>query len=247
MNNLITITTDFGDAFAAAQLKAVILAFGFTGQIIENHSVTKYSITEGAFQIRTLVKYCPKNSIHVGVVDPGVGSKRRGLIIKTRQSYFIGPDNGVLYPAADDAGIEKVWKINEYYFGEISRTFHGRDVFVKCAAHIAKDKKPEDFGCVEVNKISICRLKFKYGQVLHVDDYGNIKVHFPKEFNKNKTLSISKNGKKVVFPLVKTFSDVNPGNPLAYKGSSNTLELAVNLGDAAKSFNIKNEEILAIE
>jgi len=225
MNNLITITTDFGDAFAAAQLKAVILAFGFTGQIIENHSVTKYSITEGAFQIRTLVKYCPKNSIHVGVVDPGVGSKRRGLIIKTRQSYFIGPDNGVLYPAADDAGIEKVWKINEYYFGEIARTFHGRDVFVKCAAHIAKDKKPEDFGCVEVNKISICRLKFKYGQVLHVDDYGNIKVHFPKEFNKNKTLSISKNGKKLFSRLLKHFQMLIPATLLLTKEAAILLSL----------------------
>lgn len=153
MHKLITITTDFKDGFATSQLKAVIAALGFAGQIIENHDVTPFSIIEGAYGIWQLAKFCPLGSVHVGVVDPGVGSSRVGIIIQTQNHWFVGPDNGLLYPAATADKIVSVWRINENYFGQVSHTFHGRDVFIKSAVLLAQGKFPEDFGCTKITKI----------------------------------------------------------------------------------------------
>ena len=148
MKNIITITTDFGDQFAAAQLHAIIATYNFDGNIIENHSITPFSIEEGAFEIWQLSKFTPENTVHLGVVDPGVGSSRWGIIIKTKKGWYVGPDNGLLYPAATRDGITQVWKIKEESFGDISNTFHGRDVFVKAAVLLSQGKKPQDFECV---------------------------------------------------------------------------------------------------
>lgn len=236
MHKLITITTDFGDSFAVSQLHAVLASCGFNGKIIENHNVTAFSIIEGAFQIKTLSKYCSKNAIHVGIVDPGVGSGRDGVIIKTGKSFFVGPNNGLLYPALTDDIIEKVWKIDEAYFGKnISRTFHGRDIFIKAAALLAKGKGPESFGSNIYDKNLLIKLSFEKGQILHIDSYGNLKINWQKNIVPGKILHI--NGNKV--PIVKTFSDVSSGKLMAYLGSSNTLELAVNQGNANGIFNLK--------
>lgn len=243
---LITITTDFGDQFAPAQLKAVLYSMGFDGHTIENHSVKKYSITEAAFQIKTLAKYCPKNTIHIGVVDPGVGSSRAGIIIKTKKGYFVGPDNGLLYPAALREKIACVWKIDEKYFGKISKTFHGRDVFAKCAALLAQGQNPKEFNCEELDRKSLTKLKFKNGQVLHIDHYGNIKVHWNEKVRLNKNFMLNRNGRRHIIPVTQTFSEVEPGAGLAYHGSSETLELGINLGNAAAHWNINQDEILNI-
>lgn len=158
---LITITTDFGDQFSASQLKAVIFSLGFTGEIIENHDVSSFSVLEGAYGIWQLSKFCPPNTIHVGVVDPGVGSQRNGIVIKTKDFWFVGPDNGLLWKAACQNKILQTWKIDESYFGPVSTTFHGRDVFVKVAALLSKNNHPEDFGCKLIKHIK--KLKFKNG------------------------------------------------------------------------------------
>lgn len=229
MNKLITITSDFGDQFASAQLKAVVASLGFDGQIIENHEVTPFSILEGAFEIQTLARYCPKDSVHLGVIDPEVGNGRWGIIIKTRKGWFVGPNNGILYPAAKDEGIRQVWKINEELFENVSPTFHGRDIFIKAAVFLAQDRSPRNFGCIKIGISKIKKFKFKENQVMHVDHYGNVKIF------KEKTNGIS---------LAKTFSDVEPGKPIFFKGSSDTLEFALNLGSAAKDFNIKIGDIL---
>jgi S-adenosylmethionine hydrolase len=219
---LITITTDFGDQFAAAQLKAVIFSLGFTGQIIENHDVSPFSVLEGAYGIWQLAKFCPRNTIHVGIVDPEVGSERNGVIIKTKDFWFVGPDNGLLWEPTHQNRISQNWKIDENYFGSVSTTFHGRDLFVKAAVLLCENKHPEDFGCKPIK--SIKRLEFKDSQVLHIDNYGNAKI------SGNKTFGL---------PVVKIFSDVRPGKPLILNGSSDLLELAVNLGSAKDYFGLK--------
>lgn len=244
MQPLITITTDFGDDFAVSQLKAVIFSLGFTGQIIENHDVSPFSILEGAYGIWQLAKFCPKNAIHVGIVDPEVGSKRNGIIIKTRDFWFVGPDNGLLWKAADQNKILRSWKIDESYFGSVSSTFHGRDVFVKAAVLLSKNKYPEDFGCRPIKNIK--KLEFKNGQVLHIDNYGNIKINWKNTVRSGGRLTVSVGGKEINVPVVKTFSDVRPIEPLAINGSSDSLELAVNLGRADDFFHAKPGEILEI-
>lgn len=227
MKPIITITTDFGDQFAASQLKAVVCSLGFTGQIIENHDVSSFSITEGAYGIWQLSKYCPQNTIHVGIVDPGVGSERNGIVIKTKNFWFIGPDNGLLWKAAHQNKILQSWKIDENNFGSVSTTFHGRDVFVKVAVLLSGNKRPEDFGCRPIRNIK--KLEFKNGQVLHIDDYGNAKIFGNNTFG---------------LPIVKTFSDVQPGQPLILNGSSDLLELAINLGSAKDYYGIKLGQVI---
>lgn len=226
MNNLITITTDFGDQFATSQLKAVIYSLGFTGQLIENHDVSSYSIIEGAYGIWQLSKYCPQNTIHVGIVDPGVGSERAGIIIKTNKSWLVGPDNGLLWQAGSK-NIESVWKIDENYFGRISNTFHGRDVFVKVAVLLSQGKNPDNFGCKLIKQIH--KLGFSAGQILHIDSYGNAKIFGNKTFG---------------LPVVKTFSEVEPNQALILNGSSDLLELAVNLGNAKEHFGLQLGQII---
>lgn len=224
---LITITTDFKDQFAAAQVEAVAICEGFTGQLIENHGVTPYAITEGAFQIHTLARYCPPKTIHVGVVDPSVGSKRKGIIIKTQKSWLVGPDNGLLWPACRQAGRLQVWQINEKYFGKISPTFHGRDIFIKAAVWLSQGKSPVSFGCKSISRIH--ELEFKEGQIVHIDSYGNAKIWG--------------NG-HLKLPKVKTFSELPPGAPGLVWGSSDTWEIVVNQNSAKEKFGLKLGQVI---
>lgn len=248
MNKLITITTDFGDQLAPAQLKAVIATLGYTGRVIENHGVTAFSITEGAFEINLIARFSPIDSVHVGVVDPKVGSDRKGIIIKTKKSWLVGPDNGLLYITALEEGIESVWQLIEYQFGDdISNTFHGRDVFIKAAVYLSQSKKPEEFGSIKIDPSSIEQLNFKIGEVLHIDYYGNIKVFWPNNISGINSLTFEIGTKSYQVPIVKTFSDVEPGKPLALLGSSKTLELAVNLGRGNDFFGIKLGDVLKIK
>lgn len=222
MQNIITITTDFGDGFATSQLKAVVASLGFEGQLIENHDVKPYSVVEGAYGIWQLAKYCPPNTVHVGVVDPGVGSERVGVVIKTKNFWFVGPDNGLLYPTAAVNGIEKMWRLDDS--GSVSNTFHGRDVFIKQAVYLTRGEGPRG---EEIKEIE--RLSFADGQILHIDHYGNAKIWGEKTFG---------------LPVVKTFSDVPEGSPLLLNGSSDLLELAVNLGSAEEKFGLKLGQVI---
>jgi S-adenosylmethionine hydrolase len=227
MKQLITITTDFKDNFAAGQLRAVVASMGYEDQLIENHDVEAFSITEGAYGIWQLAKYCPQDTIHVGVIDPGVGSDRDGVIIQTENFWFVGPNNGLLWPAANTDGVKTVWKIDESYFGNVSNSFHGRDVFIKASVHVAQGKRPEDFGCSLYNQLE--KLEFENNQILHIDHYGNIKYWGQNTFG---------------LPKVKTFSDVEIGQPLIIDGSSDLQELAINQGSAKDKFGLKLGQVI---
>ena len=242
---VITITTDFGDQFASAQLKAVVANEGYTGSLIENHDVSPFSIIEGAFEILVLARFCPRDTIHVGVVDPGVGSNREGIVIRTQNFWFVGPNNGLLIPAAKNDNIQQIWRLKENKINDfVSPTFHGRDVFIKAAVYLAQGKKPEDFYCQPLKKHHLVALDFCHGQILHIDSYGNVKVYWDKELKIGQKLNIKIGSKNVVFPIVKTFADVPPGKPLAFWGSSQTLELATNLGNLAQKYHLKIWEII---
>lgn len=249
MEQIIAITTDFGDHFASSQLRAVLAYLNFQGQVIENHDVSHFSISEGAFQILTLSRFTPKGTIHLGVIDPGVGSRRRGVIIQTKNFFFVGPDNGLLFPAAQKDGILKVYEINDKEVNdEATNTFHGRDIFIRVAAYLGNGQKPEDFKSKAIDWQSLVKLKFEDGQVLHVDDYGNLKINWNGKIKIGSVLNVlTKDKRHFAVPVVKTFSEVESGQPLALLGSSGTLELAVNLANAAKIFDIKLGDVLEIK
>jgi S-adenosylmethionine hydrolase len=160
-----------------------------------------------------------------------VGSNRWGVIIKTKRSWFVGPNNGLLWPGANYEDIETVWKLNEQQFDKVAHTFHGRDVFVKAAVLLAIGKAPDEFGCSEKQISDLVKYEFENGQIVHIDAYGNVKFLWEK--------SVKPGEKLLGIPVVRIFTDVQEGRPLILNGSSKTLELAINLGSAASYYGLK--------
>ena len=248
VNSMISIVTDFGDQFAASQLRAVLATLAYTGPINENHDIKPFAISEGAFAIVVMGRFSPKDTIHVGVVDPGVGSKRRGIVIRGKRAWYVGPDNGLLYPAASKEGIVSAWQLQMKRISEeVSNTFHGRDVFIKAAAFLAAKQTPEEFGSKKISVSTLKKLLFREGQVLHVDHFGNIKIYWSGDITVGREMHLRTSKYIIEAPVVRVFNDVGQGRPLAYMGSHNTLEFAVNLANASKIYDIHLDDVLKIE
>ncbi len=139
---MITLTSDFGlkDPYVA-EMKGVILTINPKATIIDvTHSVEKFNIGVGAFMLASAAPFFPKGTIHLAVIDPGVGTERRAILIQTKKGFFVGPDNGVLILAAQNQDIEHIYEISnpKFMLPQVSSTFHGRDVFAPAAAHLDK-------------------------------------------------------------------------------------------------------------
>lgn len=244
---IITLTTDFGtsDHFVGA-MKGVILGIQPTAQIVDiTHEIRPFDITDGAFTIAQAYRYFPKRSIHVVVVDPGVGSTRRPLLAENAGHYFIAPDNGVLSMAVAGEKARVRHITNERYFlHPLSRTFHGRDVFAPAAAHLASGVPPARFGKLIDDYI---RLNFDQptrsgkgvwtGTVLKVDRFGNLitNLHVD-ELPGVKTKPFQlKIGMQTISRLALTFTECEPGEVFVIVGSSGYLEVASNQGSAAQT------------
>nr|MDO8098044.1 SAM-dependent chlorinase/fluorinase [Candidatus Njordarchaeota archaeon] len=195
----------------------------------------------------SVIPYFPSGTIHVAVVDPGVGGKRKALLVKTKRSYLIGPDNGILMLAANQDGIDKVFEIKNprYMLLKVSSTFHGRDIFCAVAAHLANGISIDDLGS-ETHEY----LKPKFskpvttkgtasGEVIHIDDFGNIVtnvtlkdiVELNIELNSMITVTIGSVTEKMKF--CKSYGDVGIGEPLALIGGTGFFEVSINRGNAA--------------
>ena len=250
---IITLTTDFGlkDSYVA-EMKAVILSISPNVNIIDvTHEIDKFNTRMGAFLLASAAPYFPKGTIHVAVVDPGVGTERHPLIIQTKQNLFVGPDNGVLTLAAENQGIEHVYEIRERktMLREISNTFHGRDVFAPAAAHLANGKPPTEFG-PEIHEVStlktvkpIKRKGVLVGEVIHIDDFGNVITNLgQKELEQmsiRDRIKIRLAGTKLDLKLCKAYDEVKTQEPLATIGSHKFVEIAINQGNAANTLKIK--------
>lgn len=230
----IVLITDFGDDLAPAECRLSLRQVfrenrAVSPEIIVVNDVLPYNKTHAAFTIDRLVESAPPEIIIIGVIDPGVGTQRKSVIVQTQNNhYFIGPDNGILYPGARRDGILKIWQIDRNQFPHSSTTFHGRDVFSKVAALIACGARPDLLGS-PINELM--ELHFLHGQIVHIDAYGNLKIYGPVPQNANH-LSLPEQNLDV--PFVRTFEDVAVGQPLAYIGSSGLLEIAVREGSAAR-------------
>ncbi|MEK7572051.1 MAG: SAM-dependent chlorinase/fluorinase [Patescibacteria group bacterium] len=245
---IITLSSDFGDKFAEAQINLVITEINPDAKLIVGESnITAFSILEGAFIIQQLSRFAPEGSVHIGVVDPGVGSKRRGVMIKSKNFWFVGPDNGLLYPAAQKDGIEAAYLINEEVLGSLSNTFHGRDIFAKAAAHLSKGRDVTEFG-TPLDRKELRTIAFKEHQIVHIDPYGNIKIFTADNtFTIGEMLTVQFLDRKMIMPYCRTFADVAKKEYLLYQGSHATLELAINLGNAAKDLGVNVGDILQIK
>jgi len=253
--SIISLLSDFGhkDPYVA-EMKAVILSIAPQARIVDiTHEIEKFNIRMGAYVLASAAPYFPPNTIHVAVVDPGVGTKRRSIIAETNRSLYVGPDNGLLMLAAHKERIKKVYQIDnpKYMLSKVSKTFHGRDIFAPAAAHLAQGNKPSDFGPAIQDYIlpefakPHPRKGELLGEVLHIDDFGNIISNISAEdlerarFHEGNSLLVKLGGKTLTIRFCSAYGEVASGTPLALIGSSNFLEVAVNQESASRIFRAK--------
>jgi len=254
----IVFMTDFGTANdAVAICKAVIVGIAPDARIMDiTHQVTPFSIEEGARFLASVTPYYPAGTIFLVVVDPGVGTTRKAVIVKSKkEQYFVLPDNGLITPVIDRDGLEGAHEITnpEWMIGDkISSTFHGRDIFSPTAAHLAEGADWTQAG-LEVTelarlapRIATIDEKGATGEVIALDDpFGSLITDiqgddFKKmgyELGDKVTLEIDK--KQYKFPFVKTFGGVPVGQPLVYIDSRGRVGIAVNQGDFSRVYNVK--------
>ncbi len=147
---MITLTSDFGlkDPYVA-EMKGVILSLNPSATIVDiTHDIEKFNIRMGAFMLASAAPYFPKSTVHLAVVDPGVGTERRAILVQTKQGFFVGPDNGVLMMAAKKQEIVHTFELSnsKFMLPKVSATFHGRDIFAPAAAYLDIGVKPAEFG-----------------------------------------------------------------------------------------------------
>lgn len=252
---IVTLLSDFGlrDPYVA-EMKAVILGMAPKTRIVDiSHQIEKFNVRMGAFILSCAAPFFPDGTVHVAVVDPEVGVKRNSIIIETKRSFFVGPDNGLLSLAAAKNGIRGVYKIAStcYVRKPVSKTFHGRDVFAPIAACLVKGEKPQNLGSkttkyvvLEFAETSRRGDRF-FGEILHVDDFGNVVTSFTAGdiektgLKEGETFTVVLGVKEYFMRLCSSYAEVRPNQPLAIVGSHGFLEISVNQGSAAKMFMIK--------
>ena len=249
---MITLTSDFGlkDPYVA-EMKGVILAINPKATLVDvTHEVEKFNVRMAAFMLASAAPYFPQGAIHLAVVDPGVGTQRRAILIQTKKSIFVGPDNGILILAAQNQGVEHVYQFTNRMFmlAKISSTFHGRDIFAPAAAYLDKGIEPREFGPeikdpAKPEFVSVKRAnRSLIGEVMLIDGFGNIIT------NINETDIVQNNAEKVdvdlpvislKLTLGKTYAETKPKEPIALIGSHGFVEIALNQGNAAEKFHAK--------
>ncbi len=250
---VVAFLTDFGtkDPYVAA-MRGVALSINPRVVLVDvTHEIPSFDIDEAAFTLLTSYRYFPPGTVFVVVVDPGVGSGRRALAIATRNYYFVGPDNGVLLPAAQDDGVELVVELTnpEYWRHPVSASFHGRDIFTPVAAWITLGVPLRAFGRVltleDLAKPSISIWARAVGscvelRVIHIDKFGNVILSQRFE-DLAKILGLelgsrivveNERGQRFEARVLRVFSEAGGGELVLYRDSFDFAELAVNAGSA---------------
>jgi S-adenosyl-L-methionine hydrolase (adenosine-forming) len=252
---IITLLTDYGtkDHFVAA-MKGVILSIAPQVQIIDiTHEIPPHDILEAGFVLRSCYSQFPTRTIHLVVVDPTVGSARKPIIVATDNYYYVGPDNGVLSLIYDVDPVSTVVEISSEHLmlPEISKTFHGRDIFAPAAAWLTRGTDMLNFGdpITEYAKIPLPKAKmvgealFK-GTVIHVDRFGNLITNISREDYQAARGKVPGDVFKVLLAkqeingLKEYYAEAQKGESIALFGSSNLLEIAQNQGSAARTLGV---------
>jgi S-adenosyl-L-methionine hydrolase (adenosine-forming) len=248
---VITLTTDFGTSdHLVGSMKGVIVNINPTARIVDiNHGVAPYDILDGALCIANAYRFFPPRTIHVVIVDPGVGTERRPILVSGEKQFFVAPDNGVLSMIYERENCTVRHITAEHYFlNPISPTFHGRDIFAPTAAWLSKAFQTEAFGEVVTDYVKFAMPKAKpngqavKGIVLRVDAFGNLMTNFtvedlPLAAIDDGIIKLSVNGKQIA-RLVPTFASGKAGEPVAILGSAGYVEICVNRGSAARALGV---------
>ena len=234
--SLITFTTDFGDGWTVGAMKGAALRVNPRATLVDiSHGIAGMNVMEGAFALAAACRVFPDGTVHVAVVDPGVGMARRGLVIETGRFRFIGPDNGVLSLAAPAADLKRVFAIEDKRFiaADPFPTFHGRDVFAPAAAHLPLGVDPAEMGPPASDLVALAWPEVSAeggalaGEVLFADPFGNLVTNIPADQARAaKGAEVWADGRRIG-PLERTYGEVPRGEPLALVGSHGFVEIAV--------------------
>ncbi len=250
MSQIITLTSDFGlqDHYVSA-MKAAMLEVAPEARMIDvSHEIPPQDIMAGAWVIRNAAFMFPEKSVHLVVVDPGVGTSRNPVVVKMNGHYFVGPDNGIFSLLYDEYEYEAVKLTNsEFWRDQRSHTFDGRDIFGPVAAHLSKGVPMSEFGepikemVVYHWAVPIGDKDGLQGWVLHIDRFGNLITNISesliKEYVGDRKVKVYV-GTTVIENIVTTFGDVEEGDSAVFLGSSGMLEIGINKGNAAKLLSV---------
>ncbi len=252
-NAIITLTTDYGtNDHLVGTLKGVLLKINPDLTIVDiTHHVNAFDLLDGALTIGAAYSYFPPRTIHLVVVDPGVGTERRPLLVTAQNQYFVAPDNGVLslvYEREKDNLAVRHASAEHYYLQPVSKTFHGRDIFAPVAAWLSKGWQTSAMGeeIEDYQRFVLPKPKEvdggTQGVVLRIDAFGNVMTNFraedlPESAQNGGGLKLMV-GTHSVSKLVETFAKGGADEPVAYLGSSGYVEIAINKANAARKLAV---------
>jgi S-adenosyl-L-methionine hydrolase (adenosine-forming) len=245
----VTLTTDFGlrDPWVAA-MKGVITSIAPASPLIDlSHHIAPQAVLEGALFLASAILWFPVGTVHLVVVDPGVGTNRKPIVAKCGGQFVVCPDNGLLTMLEKSLPLEAahVIKNPKYRLPDCSDTFHGRDIFAPAAAHVALGKKLASFGPAvkKLHQIPIPEAKMDgesqlHGEVIHVDHFGNCITNISEDMLGDYADYRVQVAAQTLSPIHRTYADAPPGTPLALFGNTGHLEVAVSMSNAAESLQI---------
>jgi len=257
---IITLLTDFGykDHYVGV-IKGVILGINPEITLVDiSHNITPHNVLEGAITLSNAYSYFPKGTIHVAVVDPGVGSERKAILMVAPDYTFVGPDNGIFGLLYAQLKEYRVYELSNpsFFRKSVSATFHGRDIFAPVAAYLAKGVSPSEMGreindyqaiAIPVPDIEEMSLK---GTIIYIDGFGNAVTNI----NRSQLGKIGgqtglkvKAGETVISAISQNYHNVKKGAPLALLGSSELLEISIREGNARMMLGLKEgDEVLVV-
>jgi S-adenosylmethionine hydrolase len=260
---IITLLTDFGteDTYVGV-MKGVITSICPSAQVIDlTHQVPPQDIATGAFLLDVSVDYFPEGTIHVAVVDPGVGTARKPLALRTAKAFFVGPDNGIFTLVLQRQKLLQAICLDNprYHLSTVSSTFHGRDIFAPVAAHIACGVSVEELGTPihRLQRLPLPRIRVDWegirATIVHIDRFGNAISNLSRAEYEAwrirwdvKEPAVQVAASNTTLPIVSTYGDVPRGKPLALFGSSERLEIAVNGGSAARELALRRGDTIKV-
>jgi S-adenosyl-L-methionine hydrolase (adenosine-forming) len=251
---IIALFTDFGtrDAYVA-QLKGAILSIHPTAHLVDLlHEVDAFDVRAAAYLLDAAARYFPARTVFVAVVDPGVGTARRPVLLVTQaEKYYVGPDNGLFTRVIEREGFQAAYMLTQaaYFLPRVSATFHGRDLFGPVAAHLARGIEPAQFGprLADLTQLPSARPQrvgeTVVGEIIHVDRYGNMATNIPSEMLGHlvpgQWLTLTLAERTHTLPFVETYGAGPQSQPVCLINSHDACEIALPHGNAAASLAVQ--------
>jgi S-adenosylmethionine hydrolase len=263
--SIITLLTDFGteDEYVGL-MKGVILSIHPRAAIVDiTHQIVSQDVVQAAYTIHASYRYFPPGSVHLIVVDPGVGTGRAVLALEMQKHFFIAPDNGILTRLLDDGDTTELVRITntDYFLNPVSRTFHGRDIFAPVCAHVAKgvalsrlgtQMRPHEIVRLDNLQARLLQNGEIVGEIIAIDHFGNLISNIEtrqlaqyRQADQTAGLKI-RIGSHVIHGMSDTYGNVPSNTALALIGSRGYLEIAVNCGSAARQLNVRRGDTVHV-